>query len=57
MHPSYKECSACSLPYIDQINGRDGICDFCAKVAAKVAAMAPETGHEATQEFGKGKSA
>ena len=29
MHDSYKECICCSLPYIDEVNGRDGRCDFC----------------------------
>jgi hypothetical protein len=29
MYKSYKECASCSLPYIDEVNGRDGRCDFC----------------------------
>ena len=57
MHTSYKECSACTLPYIDEVNGRDGYCDFCAKVAANVAALAPETKGAAEADFGKTKTA
>jgi hypothetical protein len=29
MPESYKECICCSLPYIDEVNGREGRCDFC----------------------------
>jgi len=31
MHASYRECSSCTLPFIDEVNGRDGLCDFCAE--------------------------
>jgi hypothetical protein len=27
----YKECRSCTLPYIDKVNGRNGLCDFCAE--------------------------
>jgi hypothetical protein len=29
-HSPYKECCSCTLPYIDNVNGRNGFCDFCA---------------------------
>jgi len=25
----YQECTTCTLPYIDKVNGREGKCDFC----------------------------
>ena len=26
----YRDCGSCTLPYIDNVNGRNGLCDFCA---------------------------
>ena len=31
VHSSYRECSICTLPYIENVNGRNGQCDFCAE--------------------------
>lgn len=39
MPESYKECICCSLPYIDEVNGREGCCDFCTEFL--VPAVAP----------------
>ena len=25
----YPECTICTLPFIDNVNGREGKCDFC----------------------------
>jgi hypothetical protein len=57
MHTSYKECSACTLPYIDEVNGRNGYCDFCAEVAANVAAMVAETLHNSEPDVGQAQTA
>ena len=34
----YKECRSCTLPYIDNVNGRNGLCDFCTDRTNKIAA-------------------
>jgi hypothetical protein len=57
MHASYKECTACTLPYIDEINGRDGYCDFCAEVAANIAALMADTLGDSSPDFDEVKSA
>jgi hypothetical protein len=31
----YKECRSCTLPYIDKVNGRNGLCDFCTDKTSK----------------------
>ena len=31
VHSSYRECEVCTLPYIEEVNGRNGQCDFCAE--------------------------
>ena len=57
MHTSYKECAACTLPYIDEINGRDGLCDFCAEVAANIAALVADTSSEPNTDFDNARTA
>ena len=41
MNSKYKECGACTLPYIEGINGRDGFCDFCGGTGPAVDAAEP----------------
>lgn len=46
MDKNYKECGACTLPYIEGVNGREGYCDFCGGTGPTVAiqsAGAPST--------------